>query len=51
MDKLGKINPFLLRIIGALFGAIGFIFLAYQKQLFGTVLIGIGSILIAAGGG
>ncbi len=51
MDKLGKINLFALRILGAIIGAVGFIFLAYQKQLLGTVLIGIGSVLIAAGGG
>ena len=51
MDKIGKISPFMLRILGAVLGAVGFILLAYQKQILGTVLIGIGSVLIAAGGG
>lgn len=51
MDKSGKINSFALRIIGAIIGSIGFLLLAYQKQILGTIFIGIGSVLIAAGGG
>lgn len=50
MDKQGKIlTPFSLRIIGAIIGAIGFFLLAYQVNIIGTALIGIGSLLISAG--
>ena len=50
MDKEGKIfTPFSLRILGAIIGAIGFFLLAYRVTTFGTALIGIGSMLIAAG--
>jgi len=50
MDKKGKlITPFSIRIIGAIIGAIGFFLLAYRITTLGTALIGIGSVLIAAG--
>ena len=50
--KEGKISiPFLLRMVGAVVGSVGFLFLAYQSTLIGTMLIGIGSVLIAAGEG
>ena len=51
MNKTTKIDLFSLRIIGAIIGSIGFFLIAYQKTILGTVLIGIGSVLIAAGGG
>ena len=51
MNKIGKINAFTLRILGAILGSIGFLLVAYQKPILGTALIGIGSVLIAAGGG
>lgn len=52
--KQGKsfITPFLLRIIGAIIGSIGFLMLAYNvppHPVIGTTFIGIGSIIIAAG--
>lgn len=49
MNKLAKITPFNLRILGALIGAIGFFLVAYRFSIFGTALIGIGSLLIAVG--
>lgn len=50
MNKQGKfITSFSLRILGAIAGAVGFFFLAYQYIILGTTLIGIGSVLIAAG--
>ena len=50
MDKAGKIfTPFYLRIFGAVIGALGFFLLAYQITTLGTALVGIGSVLIAAG--
>lgn len=52
MNKEGKIQiPFTIRIVGALIGAIGFFLLAYNYSVFGTALIGIGSLLIAVGEG
>ena len=51
MNKKAKINLFTLRIIGAAIGSIGFFLIAYQKTIIGTALVGIGSVLIAAGGG
>lgn len=52
MNKKGKIlTKFIIRIFGALIGAIGFLLLAYQKPILGTALIGIGSLLIAVGEG
>ena len=50
MNKQGKlIAPFAIRIIGAVIGAVGFFLLAYQYNVMGTALIGIGSLLISAG--
>jgi hypothetical protein len=50
MNKRGKfITSFSLRILGAIAGAVGFFFLAYQYTILGTTLVGIGSVLIAAG--
>jgi len=43
------IIPFTVRIIGAVIGALGFLLLAYRITILGTALIGIGSLLIAAG--
>ncbi len=52
MDEQGKVPMgFSIRIIGAIVGAIGFFLLAYQQTVFGTALIGIGSLLIAVGEG
>ncbi|MBI2498822.1 hypothetical protein HYV88_01110 [Candidatus Woesearchaeota archaeon] len=49
MDKKAKFMPFSLRIIGAVIGSIGFFLVAYRITILGTALIGIGSVLIAAG--
>lgn len=50
MDKRGKIPPSTLRFFGAALGSIGFLLLAQQNTVIGSVFIGIGSVLIAAGG-
>jgi hypothetical protein len=50
MNNKGTIfTPFTIRIIGAIIGAIGFLLLAYRITIMGTALLGIGSLLIAAG--
>jgi len=49
MLKAGKFPLFTIRLIGAIMGSIDFLLLAYQQTLWGTVLVGIGSIIIAAG--
>jgi len=50
MKKRGELfTPFTLRITGAIIASIGFFLIAYQKTIIGTSLIGIGSVLIAAG--
>jgi len=52
MDKTGKIFTGLtIRVIGAVIGAIGFFLLAYHQTIFGTALIGLGSLIIAVGEG
>ncbi len=52
MNSSGKVDLFLaIRLGGAAIGAVGFILLAYQYQLLGTALIGIGSVIIAGAGG
>lgn len=50
LKKKGALfTPFTLRIIGAIVASIGFFLIAYQKTILGTSLVGIGSVLIAAG--
>ena len=50
MKKTGKIHLlFTIRILGAIIGSIGFFLLAYQQNILGTALLGIGSLLIAVG--
>jgi len=50
MNKKGTmLTPFVIRIIGAIIGAVGFFFVAYRMNILGTALIGIGSLLIVAG--
>ncbi len=53
MDRKGKIfTGFTIRVIGAIVGAIGFLLLvAYQQTILGTALVGLGSLIIAAGEG
>lgn len=51
MAKKGKFTPFTLRIIGAIIAPIGFILIVYQVKIVGTTLVGIGSLIIAAGEG
>jgi len=51
MAKKGKFTPFTLRIIGAIIASIGFFLIAYQAKIIGTALVGIGSLIIAAGEG
>lgn len=40
---------FTIRIIGAIVASAGFFLIAYQKTILGTTLVGVGSVLIAAG--
>ncbi len=49
MNRSVKINLFSIRIAGAVIGAVGFILLAFRQNVIGTALVGIGSVLIAAG--
>mgnify|MGYP001599876760 CR=1 FL=1 len=50
IKKKGELfTLFTIRIIGAIIASIGFFLIAYQKTIIGTSLIGIGSVLIAAG--
>ncbi len=54
MDKQAKfiplhLSPFTIRIIGALVGSVGFFFIAYKITVIGTALVGMGSVIIAAG--
>jgi|GEM_PF-2917136 len=42
-------GKFLIRLAGAVIGAVGFLLLAYQQTVFGTALVGIGSLIIAVG--
>ena len=50
MNKKAKfITPFSIRMIGAVIGALGFFLIAYRLTILGTALIGVGSVLIAAG--
>ena len=51
MVKKGKFTPFTLRIIGAMIASAGFFLIAYQVKIIGTALVGIGSLIIAAGEG
>ncbi len=52
MNTKGKIfTGFILRIIGAIIGSVGFLLLAYRQTVLGTAFIGVGSVLIAAGEG
>lgn len=45
-----KRGSFFVRLLGAAVGCIGFILLAYKITTLGTALIGMGSVIIAAGG-
>lgn len=49
MKRGALFTPFTVRFIGAVIGSIGFFLIVYQKTILGTALIGIGSVLIAAG--
>ena len=52
MNRAGKFfTGFTIRIIGAVIGAAGFLLLVYQQTIFGTALIGLGSLIIAVGEG
>ena len=51
MNKIGNLNQFTIRIIGAIIASIGFFLIAFQRTILGTALVGIGSVIIAAGGG
>jgi len=39
-----------MRLVGATFGAIGFYLMAFNKPIIGATLLGIGGVLLAAGG-
>ena len=47
MKKRGSL---FIRLIDAALGCVGFVLLAYKVTILGTSLIGIGSVIIAAGG-
>ncbi len=48
--KQGKIYPALgLRLVGATLGAVGLYLTAFQYNILGAVLLGIGGILLAIG--
>jgi len=50
MYPKGKLEPlFIIKILGAVIGGIGFFLLAFRQSILGTALIGIGSLLIAIG--
>ncbi|MBI4143788.1 hypothetical protein HY486_00890 [Candidatus Woesearchaeota archaeon] len=50
MSRKGAVESrFVIRVTGAIIGAIGFFLLAYQRTIIGTALVGIGSLLIAVG--
>ena len=50
-NKKAKLDSALfLRLVGATFSALGFYFVAFNKQLTGAVLIGLGGVLMALGG-
>ena len=51
MNTQGKIDYFWVRILGAIIASIEFFLIAYQVQVLGTALVGMGSVIIAAGGG
>lgn len=51
MYRSGKVSPFSIRLAGAVVGSIGFFLIAYGRAIIGTALVGIGSVLIAAGEG
>jgi hypothetical protein len=49
-NKKAKLNAgLIIRLLGAIIGAGGFLLLAYQQTLFGTVFVGMGSMIIAFG--
>lgn len=52
INRMGKIfAPFSLRLIGAIISSSGFLLLAFKPELkvFGSAIIGIGTIVMAAG--
>lgn len=51
MDRRGKFSPLSIRLCGAVVGSVGFFLIAYGRAIIGTALVGIGSVLIAAGEG
>jgi len=52
MRKQGKLDVSLtLRLIGATLASIGFFLTALKQPIFGAIFMGIGSVLIALGGG
>ncbi len=50
MDTKGEIKSrFIIKLIGAVVGAVGFFIMAFGQSRFGTILVGIGTIIIAIG--
>ena len=51
LNKKAKLDSALfLRLVGATFSALGFYFVAFNKQLTGAILIGLDGVLMALGG-
>ena len=50
MNQRGEANyRFIIKIVGAVVGAAGFLIMAFDQTRLGTILIGIGTIIIALG--
>ena len=50
MNKRGTfLTPLSIRLTGAVIGSVGFFLIAYNNTIFGTALVGVGSLLIAVG--
>lgn len=50
MNQKGEVNyRFIVKIVGAVVGASGFLIMAFDQTRLGTILIGIGTIIIALG--
>ncbi|HLC71776.1 MAG TPA: hypothetical protein VJI32_07230 [Candidatus Nanoarchaeia archaeon] len=50
MEKKGAVNyHFIIKIVGAVIGAIGFFVMAFDQTRLGSIFIGIGTIIIALG--
>lgn len=50
MDKKGEMKyHFIIKLVGAIIGALGFLVMVFDQTRLGTILVGIGTIVIALG--